>query len=217
MKPSTAVYLISAPLAAVIARALMTPLYQDEADRTDMTRFVGELAEAGTRNDVGALVALLSAVLFVGTALALARIVRTRLGTIGAALTIVGTFGLCAWSTYVLVAGRMAEESERQTAIAMLERINEAPIFGWVFLAMVAGAAGFILLAIGLWRGRQVPRAAAVVTGLGGAGLMVTAPGPSVPYIVGAAVIALIGLVWVAASVPVPTESERSLADPLPR
>lgn len=192
--------LITAPLVAVAARALMTPQYQDSADRLDITRYLGELAQAGTRNDTGALLALLSAILYVGTALALARIVGTRLGAIGAALTIVGTFGLCAVSIFVLVAGRLADVNDRQTAIAVLERINNASVFGWVFLALLAGAAGSILLAIGLWRSQQVPRAAAIVTGVGGAGLMVTAPGPLVSFVVGAAVLALIGHTWTAIS-----------------
>lgn len=178
----------------------MTPQYQDGANRPDITRYLGELAESGTRNDVGALLALLSAILYVGTALALARIVNTRLGMIGAALTVIGAFGLGAWSTFVLVAGRMAEENDRQSAIAVLERINNAPVFGWVFAALLAGAAGSVLLAIGLWRSHLVPRAAAVVTGVGGAGLMVTAPGPLVSFVVGAAVLALVGLTWTAVS-----------------
>lgn len=68
------------------------------------------------------------------------------------------------------------------------------------FLALIAGAVGSILLAIGLYRGRLVPRAAAVITGVGGAGLMLTAPGPAASFIIGGAVLALIGLTWTAVS-----------------
>lgn len=200
MKASTAVYLVSAPVLAVAARALMTPQYQDPSDQLDSARYLDALAEAGTRNDVGALVAMLGAALYVGTALALSRIVKTRLSTIGAGLTIAGAFGLWSVAIFVLVAGRMAQLADRQTAIGVLDRIYGASVFGVFFLALVAGAVGAVLLAIALYRSRLVPRAAAILTGVGGASLMVTAPGPLLSFVVGGAVLALIGLVWVAAT-----------------
>lgn len=217
MKPSTAVYLVSAPVLAVAARALMTPQYQDQADQLDTGRYLSALADAGARNDAGALIAMLGAALYVGTALGLAKIAKNRLGNIGAALTVVGAFGLWSVSIFVLVAGRLAQEQDRQTATALLDRINSASVFSVLFFALVAGAVGSVLLAIALYRSRAVPRAAAVLAGVGGASLMVTAPGPLLTFVVGGAVLALIGLVWVAASASIPAESERSLADPLPR
>lgn len=203
MKPSIsgAACLIGAPLVAVLARGLLTPQYQDEADRADSTRYLAELADAGTRNDVGAILGLISAILYVGAALALAAIVKhrmPRLATVGAALTIVGAFGLSAISTYVLVAGRLAEQGDRGAMIAVLDRLNTAPQFSVFFLALLAGAAGSILLAVGLYRSHLVSRAAAIVTGVGGAGLMVTAPGPLTSFVVGGAVLALVGMTWVA-------------------
>ena len=217
MKPSMAVYLVSAPLVAVAARALMIAQYQDEADQLDSARYLSALADAGTRNDVGALLAMLGAALYVGAALALARIVNTRLGTIGAGLSIIGAFGLWSMSIFALVAGRLAQEQDRQVSIGVLGRIYTASVFGVFFAALIAGAAGAVLLAIALYRGRLVPRAAAVVTGVGGASLMLTAPGPAVTFVVGGAVLALIGFGWVATAASIPSESERSLADPLPR
>jgi len=198
MKTKTIVALIAAPLVAVAARALMTPIYQDSADQFDTTRYLAALTEAGTRNDAGALLATLSAMLYVASALALAGILKSRLGTVGAALSIVGAFGLAAHAVFVLMAGRLAEESDRGAAAVLLGRIYNAPELSVFFLAVVAGAVGAVLLAIGLYRSRQVPRGAALLWGVGGAGLMVTTQGPMVSFVAGAALLALAGLAWVA-------------------
>ncbi len=192
------VTLLSAPLVAVIARALMTPQYQDESDQLDTTRYLTALGEASARNDLGALLAAASAILYVATALGLARIARNRLGMVGAALSVVGAFGIFAVAVFALVAGRLAQEADRAAAAALLERLNTAPVFLPFVLALLIGAVGAVLLAIGLFRSRRVPRAAALVTGIGGAGLMLTAPGPLVSFVVGGAILALIGLLWVA-------------------
>ncbi|WP_433160905.1 hypothetical protein [Kribbella sp. CA-247076] len=194
----TTVALIAAPLLAVAARLLMTPEYQDDADQFDTTRYLAALTEAGARNDAGALIATLSAMLYVASALALAGIVKSRLGTVGAALSIVGAFGLAAHAVFVLTAGRLREESDRGAAAALLERLYNAPVFTVFFLATLAGAVGAVLLAIGLYRGRQVPRGAALLWGIGGAGLMVTTQGPLLSFVVGGALLALAGLTWIA-------------------
>ena len=62
------------------------------------------------------------------------------------------------------------------------------------------GALGWVLLGVVLYRSRAVPRAAAVLAALGGAGVMVTAPGPLVSFIAGAAAVSLVGMAWIAAS-----------------
>ncbi|MFC9694116.1 DUF4386 family protein [Kribbella sp. NPDC056951] len=206
------VTLLSAPLVAVIARALMTPQYQDKADQLDTTRYLNALADASARNDLGALLATASAVLYVATALSLARIARNRLGTVGAALSVVGAFGIFAVAVFAMVAGRLAQESDRAAAAALLERLNNAPVFASFVLALLIGAIGSVLLGIGLFRSRRVPRAAALVAGIGGAGLMLTAPGPLVSFVVGAAILALIGLLWVALGATQETEQSESVA-----
>ncbi|MGW6277821.1 hypothetical protein [Kribbella sp. NPDC055071] len=192
------VVLVSAPLVAVVARLLMTPQYQDNSDQLDTTRYLTALADAGGRNELGALLATLSAILYVAMSLALARIARNRLGAIGSALSIVGAFGISAVAVFTLVAGRLAQEGDRAAMGPLLERINSASVFSVFFIVLIVGAIGAILLAVGLYRSRQVPPAAAIVTGIGGACLMLTAPGPAAPFIVGGAVVALLGSLWIA-------------------
>ncbi|TDO52249.1 uncharacterized protein DUF4386 [Kribbella sp. VKM Ac-2527] len=207
-------FLIGAPLAAVVARALMTPAYQDDADQPDTPRYLTELAEAATRNDAAAMIALLGAVLYVGAALALGSILRSHLGRIAAALSVVGAFGLAAWSIQVLLAGVLAEQPDREAMIALLDKLNTASEFSVFYLAMIAGALGSLLFGFALYRSRAVPRAAALITGLGGATLMLTAPGPLVVFVVGGAALALIGFTWTALSAvdaveEIPTEPVR--------
>lgn len=74
-----------------------------------------------------------------------------------------------------------------------------SPQAGLSYLLLVIGALGWVLLGVVLYRCHSVPRAAAVVAALGGAGVMLTAPGPLLSFIAGSAVISLVGLVWVAA------------------
>lgn len=199
--PAQAACLLAAPLVALAARVLMTPWLQDEQDLPDNARYLAELASAPVRNDVGAGLTLLSAVLFVGAAYVLAGIVRRRmprLALTGAALVVVGAFGLASVSVVSMIAGEMARAADRETMIALLDRLMTAPQFGVYSLTLFAGAAGAVLLAIGLYRSRIVPRAAAVLAGVGAAAIMITAPGPLASFIIGAAVLAVAGLAWVA-------------------
>lgn len=193
--------LLAAPLVAVAARVLMTPWYQDSNDQPDSARYLAELADAPVRNNVGAVLTLLSAVLFAASAVVLAGIVRRRmprLGLTGGALLAVGAFGLAAISVQTMVSGELANIADRDAMIVVMDRLFTAPQFGVYFLALIAGAAGSVLLAIGLYRSQLVPRAAAVLAGIGTAAVMLTAPGPAIVFIAGGAVLSLLGLGWVA-------------------
>ena len=57
---------------------------------------------------------------------------------------------------------------------------------------------GWLVLAIGLYRSPVVSRASAVLTGMGIAAVYISASGPVKSVIVGSAVIALVGLGWIA-------------------
>ena len=88
--------LLAAPVVAFAARILTPPWFQDEQDQPDNVRYLAEVAEAPGRNDLGASLTLLSAVLFAGVAIVLAGIVRRRmprLGLVAGVLTGIGSFG----------------------------------------------------------------------------------------------------------------------------
>lgn len=192
--------LLAAPLVAVAARVVMTPWYQDDSDQPDSARYLAELAESPGRNEIGAGLTFVSAVLFVGAALVLAGIVRRRMPRLaftGGALLVVGALGVATVSTQSMASSQIARFGERETMIPLMDELYSAPQLSSYYLAMIAGAIGAILLAVGLYRCRIVPRAAAIVTGLGIASVMLTAPGPFAVVIVGAAVVATAGLSWV--------------------
>lgn len=193
--------LLAAPAVAFAARILTPPWFQDEQNRPDNVRYLAEVAEAPGRNDLGASLTLLSAVLFAGVAIVLAGIVRRRmprLGLVAGVLAGVGSFGLAAVSAQAMVGGQFARAADRDRMVALMDQLMTASPFAIYFLALVLGAVGALLLAVGLYRSALVPRAAAVLTGLGIAAVMLTTTGPAVVFVAGSAVIAAAGLSWVA-------------------
>ncbi|WP_154402839.1 hypothetical protein [Nocardioides speluncae] len=195
--------LIGAPAVAVVARLLTTPWYQDDADQPDSARVLADIADAPVRNDVGMLLGLVAALLFAGAAVAVGLRVREqmpRLGTAGMLMAVIGGFGLAMFSDLLLLAAQAADvEGERAAMAELFDQAYSAPLGNFFFLLLIVGAVGWVLLSVGLYRKRIGSRAAAVLAGLGGAAVMLTAPGPAISFIAGAAVISLVGLTWVGA------------------
>jgi hypothetical protein len=197
----SALCLLAAPLVVLVARALSTPWYQDESDHLDADRYLTAVADAATRNDIGAGLTFVSAILFAGVAIVLAGIVRERnprLGLVGGSMSVIGAFGLASVGV-AMTFGQIARSGERDTMISLMGQLYDSAQTGGVFfLAMVLGAIGAVLLAIGLYRSQVVPRAAAVLGGVGVAAVFITASGPLRSFVVGSAVIATLGLGWIA-------------------
>lgn len=196
--------LVAAPAVALAARLLNTPWYQNDDDTPDNAKFLTEIASSTGANDVGAFLTLISGMLYVAAVVVLGLWVRSRMpktATVGLVLGAIGGFGLVAFADQLMFIGQAARlEEHRSAMIAVLELNYDSPQAGLSYLLLVLGALGWILLGVVLYRSRAVPRAAAVLAAIGGAGVMVTAPGPLVSFIAGAAVISLVGLVWVTAA-----------------
>ena len=197
-----AVVLMAAPAVAVVARLLTTPWYQ-EANQPDDARVLSEIADAVGRNQVGAVLALLSAVLFAVAAIVVAQIVRAmspRVAWAGAVLAGFGAFGLALFSAFVATYTVIAEHDDREAMLELMEQFTDSPISGVSYLVLILGALGWVILGYGLYRCTWIPRAAAVLSALGGAGVMLTTPGPLTSFIAGSAVLCLLGFAWVAVS-----------------
>jgi hypothetical protein len=209
--------LVGAPVIALAARLLVTPWYQNDDDTPDNVRVIAEMAENPLRNDLGAVLTLLSGLLYAAAAVVVWLAVRDRMPRVSAAgmlLGLTGGVGLAVFSDQVVIIGQAARlEEHRGAMVALLDESYSAPQSGISYLLLILGALGWVLLATCLYRTRTVPRAVAVVAGLGGAGVMLTAPGPAVAFIAGSAVISLVGLVAVAAALARRPESPR----PAPR
>ena len=193
--------LLAAPAVAVVARLLTTPWYEDDADRPDDARVLTEIADAVGRNQVGAGLALLSAVLFAVAAIVVAQIVRARSPRVawtGALLAGFGAFGLAVFSAFVATYTVIAEHDDREAMLELMAQFTDSPVSGTSYLVLILGALGWIVLGYGLYGSREIPRAAAVLSAVGGAGVMLTTPGPLTSFIAGSAVLCLVGFAWVA-------------------
>ena len=198
----SALCLLAAPLVALVARLLSTPWYQDESDHLDASRYLTAVADAATRNDVGAGLTFGSAILFAGAAVVLTGIVRERsprLGLVGGSLTVIGAFGLASVGVGSMTFGQIARADERDTMVSLINQLYDSAQIGLVFfVAMVLGAIGAVVLAIGLYRSQMVSRVAAVLSGVGVGAVFISASGPVKSVIVGSAVVATVGLGWIA-------------------
>ena len=193
--------LVAAPALAVVARVLLTPWYQDDANKPDNSRVLTEVADSVGRNQAGAVLAVLSATLFVVAAIVVGGIVRARSPRVawaGVVLAGFGAFGLALFSAFVGVITIMAGHDDREAMLELMTRLNDSAVAGVSFLVLVLGAVGWLFLGYGLYRAAPIPRAAAVVSAIGVAGVMLTTPGPAIAYIAGSAVLCLLGFAWVA-------------------
>ena len=192
--------LVAAPALAVVARLLTTPWYQDD-NQPDDARVLTEIADAMGRNQVGAVLAFLSAVLFAVAAIVVAQIVRARSPRVawaGVVMAGFGAFGLSLFAAFVGVITIMAGHDDLEAMLELMTRLNESAVAGVSFFVLVLGAVGWLVLGYGLYRAAAIPRAAAVFSAVGGAGVMLTTPGPAISFIAGSAVLCLLGFAWVA-------------------
>ena len=192
--------LVAAPALAVVARVLITPWYQDD-NQPDNSRVLTEVADSVGRNQAGAVLAVLSAALFVVAAIVVGGIVRARsprVGLTGLVLAGFGAFGLALFAAFVGVITIMAGHDDREAMLELMTRLNESAVAGVSFLVLVLGAVGWLVLGYGLYRAAAIPRAAAVLSALGGAGVMLTTTGPAISFIAGSAVLCLLGFAWIA-------------------
>lgn len=197
---SQALPLVAAPAVAVVARLLTTPWYQDD-NRPDDARVLNEMGDAIGRNQMGAALALLSGVLFAVAAIVVAQIVRgrsPRVAWAGVILAGFGAFGLALFSAIVATYTVIAEHDDREAMLELMAQFTDSPISGGSYLVLVLGALGWLILGYGLYRSQAIPRAAAVLSALGGASVMLTTPGPLTSFIAGSAVLCLLGFAWVA-------------------
>jgi hypothetical protein len=192
--------LLAAPLTAILARLLWVPY--EEADET--TQYIADLGKQPTRADVGVFLMMLSALLFVPATFTLAGIVCHRMpraARIATAMTVIGAFGMAVLCSVALVATHLARQPDQAAMADLWEGFFNDSKGEFVFLAVVVGVVGYLLLAVGLYRSSDVPKLAAVLVGLGAAATLFTSGGPARPLLVTAAVLALAGFGWVAAAV----------------
>lgn len=193
--------LVGAPLVAIAARLLATPVYQNDDNSPNHAKYLADVAEHAVRNDVAATLTMVSAMLYAAAAITVGGVAAAwfrRVGRLGGVLAAVGAFGLAAWGAMQAFYAQAARQEDREAMIALLDAAYDAGGTNAYYGIILVGALGWLVLGVCLYRSRAVPRLAAVLTALGGAGVLATAPGPLLSFIAGAAVISLLGLGWVA-------------------
>ncbi len=197
-----ALALVSAPAVAVVARLLLTPWIQTN-NVTDWDRIMTAIAENQSAHELGVVLTYLSGLLYAVAAIAVGRLARggsRRMAGTGRVLAVVGGFGLVDFAEVSAVASTAAQADDRGAMVALFDTASTAPLGFIGYLLLIIGAIGWLLLGAAIFRSRMAPRTAAVIVGVGGAGVMLTAPGPLVSFIAGSAVVSLVGLGWLAAT-----------------
>jgi hypothetical protein len=97
-------------------------------------------------------------------------------------------------------ASQAARSGDRKAMIELYDRVYVEWPTNMYYALLIVGAVGWVLLGVGLYRGRVVPRAAAGLTRIGGAAIYLTGPGPVWAFVLGSTVISLVGFAWTAKS-----------------
>lgn len=188
-------WFVAAPITGLVARSIWTPLDDEEP-----ARYLSDLA-GNELAGVGALLMFASAVLLIPAAFALASVLREgkrRLARTAVGMIVTGAAGMASFGVLGLIAAQIAEHPDRTTMLSLWEQIMDDAGGAVLFLAVIAGVIGFVVLAVGLFRSHAVPGAAAVLVGLGGATTLFTTGGPMRPLLLAASALALAGFGWVA-------------------
>lgn len=101
---------------------------------------------------------------------------------------------------------------DRAVQIQLLKDVN-AGHTAFIFLLCVLAAVGYLVLAVGLARAKVINKGIAVLVGLGGAGTLLTMPGPMKALLVLAALLLLAGQALVIRAVGL---EDRATAKPSP-
>ncbi len=155
--------LIAAPL--VLLLALLLHPGEGEAG------FVQTIAEYPGRVEAANLAIIISSMLFVPALIGLLHPIRGRgvvLAHVGVGLALIGVIGHAVWAGFqVVLVGMVQGGIDREQLSAMVEGGPPNAGFVVVMLMFLAGFfLGVIVLAVGLWRSRVVPRWAAVCIAL---------------------------------------------------
>ena len=155
----TGLSLIAAPL-VLLALYVALPDLPD-----DPTAMLAAIAANRERTMVAALLLMLSSVLFLPAFVGLIHLLRDRgvvLGHLGGGLALLGALGHIGRATHFLVYVQMTTGGADQAQmVALINRIQGDPALVPIMLTLAAFDFGLLLLGIGLWRARVVPRWAA--------------------------------------------------------
>lgn len=152
----TAAALVLAAVLSVAWTALQPPFPSGYAER------LAAVDEAGTSAMVSAALFALSQLPMLAAVLGIAHVARRRApvaANLGAALAVLGVFGHAVFGGVSLVTVVMAGDSANRAVHAeLLARVESSPVMIFAAAGLLGTVLGLLVLGIGLWRSRAVPR-----------------------------------------------------------
>ena len=160
----TGLSLIAAPLVLLLL-AFGSALLEVNRGPFDAGAELADIAAHPARTQVASLLSMLESVLFLPAFVGLIHLLRDRgvvLGHLGGGLALLGALGHIARATHFLVYVQMTTGGADQAQmVALMNRIQGDPALVPIMLTLGGFDIGLLLLGIGLWRARVVPRWAA--------------------------------------------------------
>jgi hypothetical protein len=194
-------FLLGGPVLMVIGRLLLVPMDDQKWDAT-----LTQAAAHQGRSDAGWILAMAAAGLLGASALALAALLRgaawPKAAAVAAITTAAGWAGCAGICTAGMMLSYQGKAPDRAVQVQLLKDLN-AGHTGFIFLLCVVAAVGYVVLSVALARAHVIGKTAAVLIGLGGAGTLLTMPGPMKPLLVLTALLLLAGHVLVVRAVGV--------------
>ncbi len=151
-----ALCVVAGALTSAIWTLTMPPFPDGHAER------LAAIDEAGNGAAVSAAVFAGSQVFMLGALLGIAHLVRRGapvLSNLGGAIAVLGTMGHAVFGGAGLLTLSMAADSEHRDVHArLLEDFESSPMMAFAAVGLLGTVLGFLLLSIGLFRSRVVPR-----------------------------------------------------------
>jgi hypothetical protein len=202
---TAAALLVGAPLLMVVGRLLLVPF-----DDQGWDKVLTQAAAHQNRSDAGWILAMAASGLLGASALFLARQLRLAgraraagFATVATALGWAGAAGICAAGMMLSYQGKAPD---RAVQVQLLRDVN-AGHTAFIFLMCVVAAVGYVTLAVGLARSGVVTKGVAALVAIGGAGTLLTTPGPLKALLVFAALVLLAGHVLTIRAIGVETST----------
>lgn len=152
----TATALVLAAVLSVAWTALQPPFPAGYAER------LAAVDQAGTTAMVSAALFALSQLPMLAAVLGIAHVARGRAplaANLGAALAGIGVFGHAVFGGVSMVTVVMAGDAANRSVYAdLLARVESSPVMIFAAAGLLGTVLGLLVLGIGLWRSRAVPR-----------------------------------------------------------
>lgn len=161
---NTATFRRAAAAACLVTTALLTLVSVVLAPPFpgNVTDMLAEVDKAGTSAVISAFAFTLAQLPFIVGVLGLGRLIRTRapvLSSLGTTLAVIGGFGHAVFGGVSMVQLSMAADvPNRAVHVEILEQVESGPAVAFMAMGLLGTVFGILLLSIGLFRARVVPR-----------------------------------------------------------